>query len=321
MYFSLIPLVEQVKRMKSNIFVLILMLFITSCASLTKTQIETVNQFAQTTKNFSAFPSKIMTGLADIRTMRGIYAANSIGTPEFHLKELDNAYNLKVIDYQQSQMVDITFQIIDQYAQSLILLSADQYITDIKAQALITGPALDSLIALYNRFDKNSKIKVGIGDAVSQLTIMGGKQYIRQKQAKEIKKFISQADPLISVMTANLLEFLEGKRVLATGDTASLKDLIDYEAKALPRDYLSFLRQNKATIENEKEYLKLKNDMDQVRNLQVQTIVATRALREAHRQLSEILKTKKKLKERFTELQELYEDVNQLKTTIVKLKF
>src|ERR1035437_7552632 len=82
----------QVKRMKSNIFVLILILFITSCASLTKTQIETVNQFAQTTKNFSAFPSKIITGLADVRTIRGIYAANSIGTPEFHLKELDNTY-------------------------------------------------------------------------------------------------------------------------------------------------------------------------------------------------------------------------------------
>ena len=306
--------------MKCNIFVLTLVLFITSCASLTKTQIETVNQFGQTTKNFSAFPSKIMTGLADVRTLRGIYAANSIGTPESHLKELDNTYDLKISDYQQSQKVDITFQIIDQYAQSLILLSSDKFITDIKAQALATGPLLDSLIALYNRFDKNSKIKVGIGAAVSELIIMGGKQYIRSKQAKEIKKFVSQADPLIALMTANLLEFLEGKHVLVTGDTASLKDLVDYESKAMPRDYLSFLRQNKATIENEKEYLKLKNDIDQVRNLQAQTIAATRALREAHRQLSEILKKKKKLKERFTELQELYEDVNQLKTIVVKLK-
>ena len=306
--------------MKNSTFVLIFSLSISSCASLTKTQIETVNQFGQTTKNFSAFPSKIMTGLADIRTLRGVYAANSIGTPEFHLKELDNTYNLKVSDYQQSQRVDITFQIIDQYAQSLILLSADKYVTDIKAQALITGPALDSLIALYNRFDKNSKIKVGIGDAVSQLIILGGKQYIRHKQAKEIKKFVSQADPLISVMTTNLLEFLEKKHFLATGDSASLKDLIDYEAKALPRDYLSFLRQNKASIENEKEYLKLKNDLDQVRNLQIQTIAATKELKEAHRQLSEILKKRKKLKERFAELQDLYEDVNQLKTIVVKLK-
>jgi hypothetical protein len=183
--------------MKNHLLFLAFSLLITSCASLTKTQIETVNQFAQTTKNFSAYPSKIMTGLADIRALRGIYAANSIGTPELHLKELNSTYDLKVSDYQKSQKIDITFQIIDQYAQSLILLSSDKFVTDIKAQALTMGPMLDSLIAIYNTFDKNSKITVGIGAAVSQLIILGGKQYIRQKQAKEIKKFVSQADPLI----------------------------------------------------------------------------------------------------------------------------
>lgn len=307
--------------MKNHLLPISLILLMASCASLTKTQIETVNQFAQTSKNFSAFPSKITTKLADVRALRGIYAANSIGTPELHLKELNSTYDLMVSDNQQSQKVDITFQIIDQYAQSLILLSSTQYVTDIKAQALVTGPMLDSLIALYNTFDKNSKITVGIGAAVSQLIILGGKQYIRHKQAKEIKKFVLQADPLISMMTANLLEFLEGKHyVKASGDSASLKYLIDYEAAAIQRDYLSFLRQNKASIDNEKEYLKLKSDMDQIKSLQIQTITATKRLREAHLQLSEILKKRKKLKERFPALRELYEDVNQLKITIVKLK-
>jgi len=306
--------------MKNLLILLNFILLFTGCASLTKTQIETVNQFGQSTKNFSAFPSKIITGLADIRTFRGIYAANSISTPEFHMKELNSTYSLRISDYGQSQKVDITFQIIDQYAQSLILLTSDQYSADIKAQALVMGPMLDSLIAVYNTFDKNSKIQVGIGAAVSQLIILGGKQYIRHKQATEVKKFVTQADPLIEVMTKNLLEFLDGKHVVKGNDSTSLKSLIDYEYEAVPRDYQSFLSQNKASIENEKEYLKIKNDLDQVRNLQIQTIAATKQLRDTHKQLSEILKKRKKLKERFTELQELYQDVNQLKSTVVKLK-
>jgi hypothetical protein len=307
--------------MKKNHIILFASIAMMGCASLTKTQIETVNQFAQASKSYSAFPSKIMTGLADIRTLRGIYAANSIDSAEIHLQELNAAYNLRTSNYEQSQKADITFQIIDQYAKSLILLSSDQYVTDLKAQALTLGPGLDSLIARYNTLDKNNKIPTGIGESVSQLVVFGGKQFIRHKQAKEIKKFVTKADDLIAVMAKNLLEFLEGKHfVQALGDSASLKYLIDYEAKAIKRDYLSYLRQNKATIDNDKEYLKLMSDVDQVKSLQGQTLAATKDLRAAHKQLLEILKKRKKLKERFTELQELYEDVNQLKTTIGKIQ-
>lgn len=291
------------------------------CASLTKTQIETVNQFAQTSKGFSAFPSKIMAELSEVRTLRGIYAANSIDSAELHLQELNNTYKLKKSDEAQSQKADITFQIIDQYAQALALLSSDKYVADLKTQAMALGPGLDSLIAVYNAIDKKNVLPIGIGASVSQLIILGGKQYIRHKQTKEIKKFVTQADPLIEVMTKNLLEFLEGKHyVQVLRDSASLKYLIDYEVKAVERDYLSYLRQNKATVDNEKEYFKLKSDVDMVISLQEQTIAATKTLREAHRQLLDIIKKRKKLKERFAELQELYDDVNQLKSTIGRLK-
>jgi hypothetical protein len=294
----------------------------TSCASLTKTQIETVNQFGQTCSGFSAFPSKILTGLAEVRMVRGIYAANSIDSADLHLQELNDIYGLNKNDNTQSLKLDITFQIIDQYAQSLVLLSSDSYSTNLKDKAFTSGVGLDSLISIYKTIDKTSKINVGIGEAVGQLIILGGKQYIKHKQAKEIKKFVTQADPLIDLMTKNLLEFLQGKHFIkSTGDSASLKYLIDYETIALQRDYLSFLRQNKASIDNEKEYLKLKSNIDAIKSLQMQAIGATQCLRKAHSQLLVIIEKKKKLKERFVGLQDLFGDVKQLYTTIGKLKF
>src|SRR5207253_610681 len=92
-----------------------------------KTQINAVNQFAATSKNFSEYPSKIMTELAEIRAKRGVYFANSLDNPRLHIQELDNTYNFKRDDYSISKKVDVTFKIIDKYAQSLLLLSSVRY--------------------------------------------------------------------------------------------------------------------------------------------------------------------------------------------------
>ena len=54
---------------------------LSSCATLTKSQIEAVNQFAQTSQNFSSYPSKIFTELHTVREERRGYFANSINDP------------------------------------------------------------------------------------------------------------------------------------------------------------------------------------------------------------------------------------------------
>ena len=297
--------------MSRNVLILATFLVLSSCISLTKTQIESVNQFAQNTRNFSIFPSKIMTELADIRVKRGIYYANSLTDPKQHIAELDSIFSQKKFDYQLSDKLDVTFKIIDKYSQSLELLTSDNYEKEIEKQSKNFGIDIDSLIRLNNSLKDAITIPSGIGGAVSNLVVLGGKQYVRSIQAKEVRKFVCLADTLISTMTLNLLEYLQSENINL---------LIDHEEREIKRNYLSFLQNApRATIESERDYLELKNDIDGVRQLQKQTIDATKELKIAHKKLLHEIEKKKNLKQTISELQELYESINKIKETVQKI--
>lgn len=298
--------------MKKVIYIISISLMLGSCASLTKTQVGAVNQFAQTTKDFSDFPSKIMKELADIRAKRGLYYANSLSDAKLHIAELDSTFSQRNFDYSVSSKVDVTFKIIDKYSQSLLLLSSDKYVNDIEKQAKNFGVDIDSLIKLNNSIDSTKKLPSGIGGAVSQLIVLGGKQFVKYKQAKEIKKFVGLADTLISVMTSNLLDYLKSKNI---------NELIKGEEREITRNYLSYLQQNpKSSIENDREYLELKNSIDCLKKLQLKTIDATKNIRVAHKKLLKEISEKKDLKQTIKELQDLYEEIKDLKETIQKIE-
>lgn len=281
---------------------------LTSCASLTSTQIESVNQYATSVKNFSAYPSKIITGLADIREKRGVCYANSLSNPELHIDALDSIYSYKMHAYNVSKKVDITFEIIDKYAQSLALLSSDEIQTNIDKESESFGVSLDSLVSTYNEIDKSKNLPTNVGSAVGKLIALGGKQYVKNKQAKEIREFVLKADTLISTMTTNILIFLKSENI---------DQLINAEEWGIHENYLSFLRQvSKPSIENEYIYLDLKAKIDEVKLLRTQTIKATEQIRSAHKELLLCIQRKKDLKEILTDVQSLNKQINDIKKTI-----
>jgi hypothetical protein len=201
--------------------------------------------------------------------------------------------------------------VIDKYAQSLLLLSSDEYVTDLEEQAQNFGGDLDSLCSLYNRLSGSQQVPTGMGGAVNKLIVSGGKQYIRSKQAEEIKKFVPRADTLIAVMTNNLLQFLK---------STIIDDLIKNEEREIRQSYLSFLNQRQATIENEWDYLLLKKHFDLVKELRAKTVTATRQMRTAHAKLLTEIQEKRTLTETIREVQELYDDVKDIKTAIQSIK-
>lgn len=301
-----------------------------ACATLTKTQIKAVNQFARTSRNFSAYPSKIMQGLAEIRSKRGVYFANSLDNPKLHIQELDNIYSFKKQDYVFSTKVDVTFKIIDKYAKSLLLLSSDKYEKNLDVQALNFGEDLDSLTVRYNSISEVKPVPTGIGGAIGQLVAFGGRQFIRTRQAKEIKKFVPKADTLIAVMTDNLLEFL-----LSTNIDALIKN----EEAGINDSYLSYLRHiktvssvtsskdtsllalnTKSSIENDNEYLELRTSIDGVKKLRQLTVNATRKLRRAHKKLLDSLRQKQNLKTAIWEVQQLYDGIKDIKSAIEQIE-
>ena len=285
-------------------------LLLSSCASLTKSQVETVNQFARTSNHFSAYPSKILTALADLSVKSGVYTSNSFDEPAVHIEDLNGLYQSKVDMYKSSAKADITFKIIDKYAQALLLISSDNHVADLDSQTANFGAGLDNLITTYNALPDVKPVQSGLGGVVGSVILAGGKQLIRTKQAKIIQEFVPQADTLIAVMTNNLLEFLE---------STTIDLLIKTAERDIQRNYKSFLSQRKATIQNERDYLECKADLDHIKTLRAQTIEATKNLRKAHHQLLDEIKEKKDLKEVIAELQTLYADVSNIKSTISTL--
>jgi hypothetical protein len=214
-------------------------------------------------------------------------------------------YSNKIHAYSISKKIDVTFLVLDKYAQSLALLSADKYQQELTSSSRSIGIGLDSLVGKYNRIDPTSKLPCNIGSSIGCLIAMGGKQYIRTKQAKEIRSFVSRADTIVGVMTNNLVKFLESENI---------DQLIEAEEWGIHQNYLSFLRQkSKPTLEDEYVYLDLKERMDKIRALREQTISATKQIRIAHRKLLTSISRRMNLTDINVEIQILSEDIKVLR--------
>lgn len=299
--------------MKRFFCLLAVSLLLGGCASLSKTQLESVNQLALTTKSFSAYPSRLMSELADIRFRRGAYFASTLSDPKLHLGLLDSIYNQKVFDAGASARMELTMKILDRYAQSLLLLSSDKYQKDLVPQAKSFGVSLDSLVALNNRIDGSVTLPVGLGGAVGKLVLLGGKQYSTIKQAREVVRFMAKADTIVATMTSHL------ERQLRSDE---MNDLIAAEERALRSSYLSYLRQAAhVSIDNDRDYLALKASIDGVKQLQARIVAAACDYRAAHKRVLAELRKRKPLKVVAKELQVLVEDMNDLRVTIQKLDF
>lgn len=298
--------------MRKAVFFPVVTLLLTGCATLSKTQIESVNRFATVSQNFSAFPSKIMEGLADVRAERSVFFAGSVTDPKHHMKVLDSINVNRMYAENVGAKANITFRIIDKYAASLTLLSCDRYSQTLEKQSAAFGVNIDTLIGKYNSIDPSRKLPVGIGNAAGKLLLMGGRQYIRNRQAREIKKFVREADTLISVMTSNLIEFLE---------SGNINELIDAEESGLHLNYLSFYRlSGKSSYLTDRDYLALKKRLEDIRVLRTNTVTATKELRKAHSELLVSVQKRRSLKESADAVKQLAEQVKELKSIVESIE-
>lgn len=287
------------------------------CASLTKSQLDSVNQFAVLSKNYSAYPSRITTELTQIRLERGFYSANALTSDvKSHVDNLDNLYESQTKSGVISQKVDITFKIIDRYAQALQLLSSPSFSDELFTQSRTLGYSIDSLCSRYNSITGiSSKIPIGFGSVIGKIILAGGKQYIRVRQAKAVKRFVYTANKLVDLMCDNLIEFATNKNI---------EQLIQIEADNIPRDFKFYFNAKKQLqtaplIDDERAYIQLRIRLTAVRTLRDQTLEATKDLKATHKKLVEVLARRTTKQEQVQELQKLYEQVQEVRSTISQI--
>lgn len=226
---------------KKLALLLLLAGILSSCSSLSKSQLAEVNTFGNLTKNFSDCPNRLFTAYQNIHVKALVYDANATMNPDEHFKSLYRTYELKSKLIKINERIDLSLRIIDKYGQSLVLLTSDKYRGRLDTASQKTGENLDGLIKQYNAINTGSPLPSGIGAAVSGLISIGGTQYIRKQQAKEIKIFVKQADPMINQLTDVLASYLNGTFTSPSGSTTNLKDMIAAEKSEIQNDYKAYL--------------------------------------------------------------------------------
>jgi hypothetical protein len=312
------------------------------CASLTKSQLNQINSFGQLTKNFSDYPGKVVSSYNRCYLQDELLAANAAPTPEAHYKAIQDALNFKEQSDIISRKIDLSLQIIDQYAQALVLLTSNRHSLQLDSAATKVGSSLDGLLGEYNKLETAHQVPSGIGGTVSALITLGGDTYIRSKQANDIKVLVPQGDILIGQMADNILHFLQDPLESATDHGLTLEYLIKAEKDNVGINYTRYLKVNwnivtlkqketvvlSGTIQNnrfaslaeDQACLQLLADLDLTETLRKQCISAVTNLRKAHAQLLEDVKSKKKLKEIVAGLQSYADDVKKMYSTVKAIK-
>jgi hypothetical protein len=226
------------------LFALVIPLLFCKCASLTKSQLTEVNQFGQLTKNFSTYPGSLYSSYLAIHEKALMYSANATTGAEEHFQLINSAYRLKKKMDSLEQKMDLTFQIVDNYGQSLVLLTSPTHSAQLDTASQSLGTNLDGLIAKYNSINTAHPLPTGIGGAISELITLGGEQYIRSRQADEVKAFVQKADPMIAELMDELTNHLQSPLNSPAGQPATFLDLLKSERDEVHQDYTFYLGYN-----------------------------------------------------------------------------
>ena len=292
-------------------FCLMLLLLIVSCRTVSTEQRRIVNQFALKAENFTALPEKMWTEISEIREARGVYYANSFIDPVNHLNELDAIVKERLNDDKIPAKVGSVFKILDHYADGLVELSSD---IPLKTSSLLLGnfgDDLDVLIKEYNNFDKAHNLPTGVGSLITKALDEGSKAYVADRQYKALRKYVNQADTLVSALCTEMVNYLSSEvlnQLIQNEETGIRESFRFYLAKRSPPD-----------ITSGKEYITLMKRAENVNSVRLQAIRAAGNLKIAHRKIAEALRRRKTIKETIDDLNRFCQDVTILNSMIKKL--
>ena len=301
----------MIKKMKKFITFILLTIVIQSCNTLSHTKKTYVHQFATSTKDLPKYSLKFNQTLSNVRKSRGIYFANTLSTPSLHLTELDSIYAQQKLDERKTILFQNSFEILNTYSKILLALSSDVYVDDLYNNIKELEYDLESLINLNNKLT-SFNTPTGFVNIGAKIGVVSGRIYINQKQSKEIKILLNSSDTLITNVSNNIISYLDSK---------NLNTIIDNEDKMLSINYLSYIQQsNRTNISNDLEYIQLKSNIDNIKQLRKTLIICMTNLKESHKVMVEEINKKNSTMDSINEIKELAKSIIEINQIVKELK-
>lgn len=300
--------------MKSHGMILITLplSFIAGCASLTGTQISSINNYSRLLEKNADMPAAIITEFINIKYDIELMNTGSV-EPSCANEKLWNSYNGKSEAFGKAKKADASLKILSEYAVALDRLSADDLDEDIKKPSEKLGISVDTLIVRFNSAT-GKKIPPGIGLLLSKGTLFIGRNWIRNGQAEALREYLFEGDTLVAMITMNLKKELDSL-VLGQWIPALKADLRVKQEDLLNNlnpdgDYTAWY----ATKVNREAAVNIAR-IDNLEKCAEKAARAAGAIRKAHKELVICCAEKKNIREVLVESRNLYRTTRDLYET------
>jgi len=291
---------------------------ISGCASLSRDQVKSVNVYSQLLKEYTAYPGTAITELVDLE-----YEATLLNSGTF-ADRLANQQLWSANDSKKSQLaaaadVDLSIQILGDYADALVKLSSKDLRDSIGTSSLRLGTNIDSSIAQYNSSPKTvKKIPIGIGSLVGEGITFLGTHYTRNEQARKLKQYVKEGNVLIPIVTDAIA--LGMKELIMGNGITNLKEKIRINQTNLLQNIPAEAYKAYYANEYNRGVAALIVRTDKLEVLTGEVIDAVNNIKKAHQQLTDNLTEKKKLMNVLSDTQALFISVRNLNQAYRQIK-
>ena len=290
-------------------------LVFTSCAVLTKSQLDLVTKLSVASDTVAASPKLLFDELTTVRLERGLYYAASLTTASAREKEINALVGALATDEQMVGKAEVYVNVLNSYLLALRSISADARWTPYGTEWRTLGRNVDSLILRLNQTELlDTEITVGWAKLSGQYMGYLSERYMRLRQAKVVRSFMTEGDTLVSACVDGLIELLK---------QGNLIELIDNESEGLKSNYGAYLQRLElsglpANFEADRKYIELTKRMDAVKKARSRCVTALQSLKRAHTKLVNELEKRQKIDFYLEELIELNTLALQLQSMLAK---
>jgi len=283
-----------------------------SCSVLTKSQVKMVNALAVSSDSLTRSPYAIFSDLSRVREGRGIMYAATMSSPQAHFEEVTSLYDYQKKESAQIRKAQSYVLALNSYCRALKSLANtnrwEQYGVEFRG----IGRKTDSLmISLNGTGWLEDDITSGFARLSGRYAGLLSECYMKCRQAKALKEFITEAEPLVTACVSRLTDILKSE---------DMKVLLEHEKTALDDDYRAFLdaacssgQRMELCMAADKAYLDYSRMLDDASSVRTGCVSGLRSFATAHSKIA--LNLQKRSRTSGNELAaDIYADIVELNT-------
>jgi hypothetical protein len=290
------------KRIIQSITYIIISCVFVSCAVLTDSQLKMITNLTVASDSVAVTPKVIFDELAYVRLERGLFYAASLTTADARAKEINSLATASIDDEQIVNRANVYITVLNSYLRALRSISADARWSAYGTEWRGLGRNIDSLILRFNQTELvDFEIPVGWAKLSGQYIGYMSENYMRSRQAKTAKQFVTEGDTLVAACVDGLIELLRKN---------DLEELIVNESEGLKNNYEAYLHSLESSgqmpdISYDRKYVELTKRLDKAKKARSRCVTTLQSLKRAHAKLVKELDKRKKTNYIFEELIEL----------------